>query len=197
MTGDARDPSYFDALYAADADPWRFETSDYEAQKYAETIAALPRPYYCDAVEVGCSVGVLTEQLAARAKTVLGVDVSQAALDRAATRCAALPHVRFAKLRVPDDPLPGRYDLILLSEVLYYFDTPTLARLAENLRGVAMSGADLVLVHWLGETPDYPQTGDSAVEAFVSATRDWTAIMRQERRQDYRLDVLRAVPANR
>ena len=197
MTGDARDPGYFDALYAADPDPWRFETSRYEAQKYAATIDALPRPCYDDAVEVGCSIGVLTEQLAARARTVVGVDVSQAALDRAAARCATLPHVRFARLRVPDDPLPGRYDLILLSEVLYYFDTPTLIRLAENLRAVAVPGADLVLVHWLGATPDYPQTGDSAVAAFMAATRDWAQVTRQERRQDYRLDVLRAVRAAR
>ncbi|TRW14959.1 SAM-dependent methyltransferase [Glacieibacterium frigidum] len=196
MTGDARDPGYFDALYAANADPWRFETSSYEAQKYAETIAALSRSRYADAVEVGCSIGVLTEQLASRADRLLGVDVAQAALDKAAARCAALPHVHFAKLRVPDDALPGRYDLIVLSEVLYYFDQPTLLRVSERLRATAMPGADLVLVHWLGETPDYPQTGDEAVEAFITAIGDWAVVTRQERRQDYRLDVLRAAPAD-
>lgn len=195
MTRDARDPGYFDALYAANPDPWRFETSRYEAEKYAATIAALPRDCYNDAVEIGCSIGVLTEQLAARARAVLGVDVSQAALDRAAARCSALAHVRFARLRVPDDPLQGGYDLILLSEVLYYFDTPTLAEVAQNLRSVVTADADLVLVHWLGETPDYPQTGDSAVAAFIAAAQDWTMVMRQERQQDYRLDVLRAVRA--
>lgn len=197
MTGDARDPGYFDALYAANADPWCFETSDYEAQKYAETIAALPRSHYADAVEIGCSIGVLTERLASRAGAVLGIDVAQAALDKAALRCAALHHVDFAKLRVPSDALPGRYDLILMSEVLYYFDEATLIQLADQLRTAAMPNADLVLVHWLGETPDYPQTGDGAVEAFIAATRDWTTVIRQERRQDYRLDVLRAAPAGR
>ena len=34
---------FFDTLYQADPDPWRFETSDYEAAKYAATIAALPQ----------------------------------------------------------------------------------------------------------------------------------------------------------
>ena len=38
--------TYFTALYAADADPWRFATSDYEREKYAATLAALPRPTY-------------------------------------------------------------------------------------------------------------------------------------------------------
>ena len=197
MSGDARDPGYFDALYAADADPWRFETSDYEAGKYADTVAALPRPRYASAVEFGCSIGVLTEQLAARADAVLGIDVAQAAIDRAAARCAALPHVRFARMRVPDDMPEQQFDLIMLSEVLYYFDLPTLDRLTARLSGIAVGGADLVLVHWLGPTPDYPLTGDSAVAAFLAATAGWATVTRQERRNDYRLDVLRVAPAAR
>lgn len=197
MTGDARDPGYFDALYAADADPWRFETSDYEAAKYADTIAALPRARYAAAVEFGCSIGVLTEQLAGHAGTVLGIDVAQAAIDRAAARCAALPHVRFARKRMPDEMPDGRFDLIMLSEVLYYFDQPTLARLADRLREIAASDADLVLVHWLGPTPDYPLTGDAAVASFLTATAGWTQVTQQARRQDYRLEVLRAAPATR
>lgn len=195
MTGDARDPSYFDMLYAADADPWRFETSTYEAAKYADTIAALPRQRYAAAVEFGCSIGVLTEQLAGRTCTLLGIDVAQAALDRAAVRCAALPHVRFARMRIPDAMPESRFDLIMLSEVMYYFEAQTMARLANRLRGLAAPDADLILVHWLGPTPDYPLTGDAAVENFLAATAGWTRITRQERRPDYRLDVLRAAPA--
>ena len=197
MTGDARDPGYFDALYAADSDPWRFETSDYEARKYAHTIAALHRPRYEAAVEFGCSIGVLTEQLAGRADTVLGIDVAQAALDRAAARCAALPHIGFARMRIPDTMPEQRFDLIVLSEVLYYFEPPTLARLADRLRAIAAPDADLLLVHWLGPTPDYPLSGDAAVSKFVAATAGWTHITRQARRQDYRLDVLRAAPEPR
>ncbi len=197
MTGDARDPGYFDALYAADADPWRFETSDYEAAKYADTVAALPRPRYADAVELGCSIGVLTEQLAARADAVLGIDVAQAALDRAAARCAALPHVRFARMRMPDQMPDGRFDLIMLSEVLYYFGPPTLGALSERLRDIAAPAADLVLVHWLGPTPDYPLNGDVAAATFLEGAAGWAQVTRQERRQDYRLDVLRAVQAPR
>ena len=193
MTGDARDPDYFDALYAADADPWRFETSDYEAAKYTDTLAALPAGRYASAVELGCSIGVLTERLATRCDALLGVDVAQVALDRASARCAALPQVRFARLRVPDEMPPSRFDLIMLSEVLYYFETPTLSRLAEALRVCCVPGADLILVHWLGPTPDYPHTGDSAVTAFITAASGWTLVTRQERREHYRLDVLRAV----
>ncbi|MGL6044624.1 MAG: SAM-dependent methyltransferase, partial [Sandaracinobacteroides sp.] len=59
-------PAYFDALYRDDPDPWRFATSGYEAGKYAATMDALPRGRYGSALEVGCSIGVLTAELARR-----------------------------------------------------------------------------------------------------------------------------------
>lgn len=197
MSRDARDPGYFDALYAGDPDPWRFETSEYERAKYADTLAALPRARYAHAVEIGCSIGVLTEALAGRCDALLGIDVAQAAIDRAAERCHGLGHVEFARMRVPDEMPKGLFDLVMLSELLYYFDAAVLARLAAAIRAVVQPGADLVLVHWLGPTPDYPLDGDSAVTAFLAASADWTKVTQQARRQDYRIDVLRAAPAPR
>lgn len=52
-------PDYFDVRYAADPDPWNFAGSPYERDKYAATLAALPRERYASALEVGCSIGVL------------------------------------------------------------------------------------------------------------------------------------------
>ena len=81
--------SYFDALYAASPDPLDFETSPYEAEKYAATLAALPRPRYRRALEVGCAIGVLTALLAPRCDALLALDGAEAALDRARRRVAA------------------------------------------------------------------------------------------------------------
>lgn len=196
MTAKALEPGYFDALYAANADPWGFETSPYEDAKYAATLAALPRPRYRSAVEVGCSIGVLTERLAPCCDALLGTDVAAAALARAAARCAALPQVRFARSTLPETPPAGCFELILLSEVLYYFAAPDVARVAAALAAVAAPGADLLLVHWLGPTPDYPLTGDAAVAAFEAALPGFD-VMRRARSADYRLDLLRAPPATR
>ena len=66
--------AYFEAIYQADADPWRFATSDYEREKYAATLAALPLQAYRSGFEVGCSIGVLTSQLARRCDRLLAVD---------------------------------------------------------------------------------------------------------------------------
>jgi hypothetical protein len=62
------DRAYFDTLYAADPDPWRFATSAYERDKYAASLAALPDPAYGSVLEIGCSIGVFTRQLAGRSR---------------------------------------------------------------------------------------------------------------------------------
>jgi hypothetical protein len=37
-------PEYFDALYTADPDPWKFAASPYERDKYALTLGAMQKP---------------------------------------------------------------------------------------------------------------------------------------------------------
>ena len=96
-------PEYFDHVYQANRDPWNFETSPYEREKYAATLAALPRSCYAEAFEIGCSLGVLTAQLAPHCGHLLAVDVSEAALAQARVRCAELPQVDIRLLRVPEE----------------------------------------------------------------------------------------------
>ncbi|WP_255601900.1 SAM-dependent methyltransferase [Glacieibacterium megasporae] len=185
---------YFDKLYAHDPDPWKFTTSAYEDAKYSATLAALPRERYASAVEIGCSIGVLTERLAARCDHLLGLDVAQAALDAAAKRCAALPHVEFALSGRPATPPTGTFDLIMLSEIIYYFDRDGVAAMARAVAGMARPGADVMLIHWLGPTPDYPLDGETAVTAFLDAATAGArgaTMVAQDRTPEYRLDVLR------
>jgi hypothetical protein len=44
-------PEYFDALYTADPDPWKFAASPYEQAKYTLTLNAMPKPRYRSALE--------------------------------------------------------------------------------------------------------------------------------------------------
>lgn len=184
-------PAYFDELYRNDPDPWRFTTSPYEAGKYDATLAALPRQHYASALEIGCSLGVLTQRLASRCGSLLATDVAAAALADARARNADFGHVRFEQRIYPHD-LPGeRFSLIVLSEVLYYLDAETLEAAAIATVDVCQPGADIMLVHWLGETPDYPLSGDEAAEGFIGAISRRAGIVSQQRRPDYRIDVLR------
>lgn len=187
--------AYFDKLYGDDPDPWRFATSDYERAKYDATLAALPAARYGRALDIGCSIGVLTRALAERCDAIVALDPSPVALEAARARCADEPHVTFRQGSVPALWPDGSFDLILLSEVVYYLDRPDLDRLAAQVGEAIAPGGDVVLVHWLGET-DYPLTGDEAAERFIAALtqtgRALTDPDRARRESEYRLDVLRA-----
>lgn len=183
-------PGYFDERYARDPDPWRFATSAYERAKYAATLDALPRARYASALEVGCSIGVLTRALAERCDAILGLDVAAAALDQARARCRARAGVRFARAQVPGAWPEETFDLILLSEVVYYLDAGDVARLVARVRGSLRPRGDVVLVHWTGET-HYPLTGDEAADAFIGGSGAFLHVARQVRTDSYRLDVLR------
>lgn len=183
-------PGWFEDLYRRDADPWSFETSRYEAEKYAHTLASLPPGPVASALEVGCSIGVLTAMLAPRCDRLLAVDVSETALAAARARCAALPQVRFERRVLPAGFPPGRFDLVLLSEVVYYWDRADVALLATKLAAATAPGAHLLLVHYTDPT-DYPLSGDDAVAALRAALGGQVAEVRAERRPRYRLDLWR------
>ena len=160
------DRSYFDSIYEADADPWRFASSPYERAKYAATLAALGGRRYRLALEVGCSIGVLTRSLAERCDALIATDISDRPLAEARRRSADAPWVRFERMAAPKEWPDGRFDLILLSEVVYYLAPDDVAALAARVRDTLALGGDLVLVHWTGET-DYPLSGDEAAELLL------------------------------
>jgi SAM-dependent methyltransferase len=166
MTSTTRD--YFDEMYEGDADPWGFESSPYEHRKYAVTMASLPRLRYGSVFEPGCSIGVLTEMLAARCDFLLATDLVPAALDRARSRLAASSHVTFAPLAVPQEWPEGMFDLVVLSEIAYYFDAADLERLISLVMTSTGVGAQVLGVHWRGTT-NYPLGGDEAHE-IIDAT---------------------------
>ena len=151
---------YFDQMYAASSDPWGFGTRWYEARKYAISLALLPAERYGDAFEPGCSIGVLTEQLAPRCDRLLACDGAAAAVRQAAARTARRPNVRVQRLVIPALRPAGDFDLIVLSEFLYYFAGDDLARVLDRGTVALRPGGTLLAVHWRHPVADYPRTGD-------------------------------------
>ena len=181
---------YFERVYAASDDPWQFETSDYEHRKYAATLAALPDTRYAAALEIGCSVGVLTEQLATRCERLLAIDINAAALERARQRLGGTASVTFERRVLPGEFPAGTFDLIVLSEVGYYWSHDDLATAIRHIRDALRPGGVLVLVHYTPYVPDYPLTGDEVHAAFARALTEYDQV-RQDRQERYRLEVYR------
>jgi 2-polyprenyl-3-methyl-5-hydroxy-6-metoxy-1,4-benzoquinol methylase len=157
-------PEYFEKKYRADIDPWRFRTSEYERDKYQATLESLTKSKYSSALEVGCSIGVLTQLLSHRCVRLLAIDVSVTAIE--AAKSVNNSNVEFRVANLPAEFPRGIFDLIMLSEVLYYFSVSDLERVARSCMNSISQDAEIVVCHWLGET-DYPLTGLDATEKFA------------------------------
>jgi hypothetical protein len=157
------DRRHFEELYASDHDPWGFETSWYEQRKYALTMTSLPQIRYRSAFEPGCSIGVLTALLATRCDRLLATEIVPSALDNARQRLHGCPHVRLERWAIPEQWPTGPFDLVVLSEIAYYFDAETLRTIVDLATSSMSRGATLVAVHWRGPS-DCPLSADGAHE---------------------------------
>ncbi len=183
---------YFEGLYARSGDPWDFETSEYERRKYERTLEALGARRFRRALEAGASIGVFTEMLADRCEELLAVDVSERAVAVARERLADRPHVRVERRTLPEEMPAGPFDLIVASEVLYYFPREQMLTTLECFERELAPGGTLLAVHWRRETKTYPLQGDEVHELLVEHTRLETKETIIE--PDYRLDLFEDRP---
>lgn len=183
------DAEYFKKVYDANDDPWGFETSEYEANKYKTTLQALPDKTYRNALEIGCSIGVLTKLLAERCENLLATDVSQKALDRAIERCRNIENITFKKSKFPQELPSDDFDLIMVSEVAYYLSAEDWNSAMEKFLKIIRIGGHIVLVHWLPEVHDYPQTGDQVHHSFAEFMNEKMKNVFHTRAENYRIDV--------
>jgi predicted TPR repeat methyltransferase len=181
--------AYFDHLYRLDPDPWRYQTGDYEIAKRRDTLSFL-RPRYANACEVGCSIGVLTEDLAARCDKITGVDVSPTAAELARHRLAGLPNAEILVLHLPHDDIDARFDLLVLSEMLYFLNEDELVGLAAFAARRVEPGGDLLIVSFDGETQTR-LNGKMSTERFISASAARFDVIRSEQREHYHVRLLR------
>ena len=188
------DATFFDDFYAANGDdPWGFTDRWYERRKRALTLASLPRERFDRAFEPGCSIGVLTAELAARCDHLLAIDPVAAAVDRAVERTAALAHVEVRQGSVPADWPDGAFDLVVLSEVGYYCGPDDLERLVDRAAQCLTDDGVIVACHWRHPVEEYPLTGDAVHEALLAHPD--LALLAQHLEDDFRLDVLVRPPA--
>ena len=179
---------YFEGLYAESGDPWDFETSEYEQNKYARTLAVLGERRFRRALEAGASIGVFTEMLADRCDELLAVDVSERAVAAARRRLSGRGQVRIERRTLPEEMPDGPFDLIVASEVLYYFPGEEMLAVLRGLERELTPGGNLLAVHWRRETRTYPLQGDEVHELLAQNTRLQTIETIIE--PNYRLDLL-------
>lgn len=143
-----------DDLHAEREEPWGAESRWYEQRKRDLALAVLPARRYRHALEVGCSTGVLTSELAARCEAVTALDSSPVAVSRAAKRLRGLPGAHAKVASVPAEWPEDTFDLIALSEVGYFLSPRDLDALAVRMQASLAPQGCVLLCHW-----QHPVTG--------------------------------------
>jgi SAM-dependent methyltransferase len=164
----ATSDAYFDQAWAKSDDPWDHAGRFYETRKYDATVALLDRERFVRAFEPGCGIGLLTERLAKRCDVVEARDLHHRAVNATRTRCIDFPGVNVQVGAIPGDWPLGRFDLIVLSELLYYLDSEQLTAVRNRTAEAAVPGALLVLVHYRRPVLDHAIGGDAANEIFAN-----------------------------
>ncbi len=152
----------FERRYQHDPDPWRFATSAYEGRRFDITAACVPEAGFRRGFEPGCAGGELTVRLARRGGQLVSWDGSPTIVGHARRRleAAGVENVELDVGAIPARWPTGRFDLVVLSEIGYYFDHEGLADVVRRVTECLDPGGTLLATHWLGASADHLLSGD-------------------------------------
>lgn len=145
----------FDLLYEETFDPYGSTLPYYRYQnlKYDTLLSLLPAQHYASALDIGCGLGTFTRKLAEQVDRVVGVDLSQVAVEQArslSTEYAA--NVSFEQADVLDlrKTIHAQFELVALADVLYYvspLSDEVLKSVAQQVESLLQPNGILLLVH--------------------------------------------------
>jgi SAM-dependent methyltransferase len=148
----------FDLLYEERGDPWGLSSPQfrYQQAKYDTMLSLLPDRRYKRALDLGSGLGDLTRRLSRVAEEVVGIDMSQVAIERAHQKTAGLCNVEFQQgdvLNLGHD-LDRSFDLVVVADTLYYLSPLSVEVLRDAreraTRLLAPGGILLLVNHFIG-----------------------------------------------
>ena len=144
----------FEEAYTRSSDPWRSAAPRYRYQqlKYEQIMALLPAGRFHRTLDLGCGLGLLSQRLARRSDTVLGLDFAEAAVGHARERAEGIANLSFEHADILDLPtsLDATFDLVVVADTLYYLSplsADLLKTLSARLAQLLAPGGTLVLAN--------------------------------------------------
>jgi hypothetical protein len=125
--------------------------------------------------------------LAQISDSVEAMDISATAVAQVRQRTQHLDNVRTTCGALPTFIPPGTFDLIVFSEIGYYFTEEDLCSVAIALSSRVDKSGIFLAAHWLGESSDHLLSGDR-VHEILNQTPD-LVLRNGERHAGFRLDV--------
>ena len=101
-------------------DPWNYEGNRSDTGRRATLLSVLPRKRYQRILDIGCGDGFITNRLPG--DKVIGVDVSNRAIQIARDKYRDQPHLEFhaqSLFELPEAGWKQPFDLIVITGVLY------------------------------------------------------------------------------
>jgi 2-polyprenyl-3-methyl-5-hydroxy-6-metoxy-1,4-benzoquinol methylase len=147
----------------------------------------IPPRHYRRALDLGCGIGLFTERLAQRCDEVVGIDISNSALQYAIRRMHALENVRMQQgdVLALDPELNGAFDLVVIADTIYYLPTPlhdlTLHRLVHGLRGLLAANGILMVVNHYFPLPNASSRLTRRIHAAFESSRDLSMLAEHKR----------------
>ena len=187
----------FEAAYAGGADPWASADPRYFYQRWKyETLMALlpPGRRFARVLDLGCGTGTLSLALTRVADEVLGLDIAQSALDKAASRPGAQSRLTFRQGDVNrlDPAFDGQFDLVVIADTLYYLDAGddlSLKNLALRIgRLLAPGGLCLLANHYFFAADPESRLSGRIHDAFAWSSS--FALVSSQRRPFYLVSLL-------
>ena len=144
-----------------EGDPWEVESSELDQASFESQIALLRDRAYGKALELGCGSGAFTRRLGEIADRTVAVDVAPSAIDRA--RAAGLDPAavdfRVANIMELDLRAEGPWDLVVMSETIYYlgwlYPLFDVGWLATEIFAATREGGRFLMANTYGGEKDY------------------------------------------
>lgn len=176
MPSNKWDTEYFENEFD-EADPWDFESSDYEQKKYTRQIRVLDEHVggVDSILELGCAEGVHSELLleAFPDAKLTGIDISSKAIGRARDRLAT-NRASFVAGNIAEEvaELDQSFDAIVWSETIYYIgdsiSTTEMYSLISTVADLLDTGGVLCLANIIEQedTPETALTREPVLESY-------------------------------
>lgn len=161
---------HFEELFASDPDPWSYRSDFEEMRRHRLLLAMLDSPIYERTFEPACATGTLTALLAQRSKELVAWDGSANAIRHARTLLSELPNVHVESRTIPSSWPDGKFNLIVLSDFLYYLPANEITKVALAARSSVAPSGMILSCHWRGVAHDFLTPGGDAVHGVLTDT---------------------------
>ncbi|MBN9229894.1 MAG: methyltransferase domain-containing protein [Legionella sp.] len=160
------DAAFFNQLYEGNDDPWNFTTNSYELFRYQRICDVIQNKKHAWIFEAGCSIGILTAKLAQFAEQVEAIDISEVAIQHAQKKCQHINNITFSASTLLDYAMSPATDLIILSEIGYYFTHSEWRLILDKIITQMRPNSYILASHWLGQSSDHLISGDAVQDTF-------------------------------